>query len=230
MKKAIFNWSGGKDSALALYKILSEKGIEVSYLLTSLNEKYKRISAHGVRESLLDKQAKSIGIPLIKIMLPDEVSNQEYENLMNECWVEKKKEGIEYCISGDIFLEDIKEYREKQLSKLEIKCLLPLWKIDSKKIVEEFNDLGFRSIVVCVNDKYLDESFVGRMIDKSFLDDLPENVDPCGENGEFHSFVFDGPIFEKPIDFIIGEKKYIYKEYKEHDYKGGFWFCELIDE
>jgi uncharacterized protein (TIGR00290 family) len=126
-------------------------------------------------------------------------------------------------------LEDIKEYREKQLSKLGIKCVLPLWKIDSKKLIEEFISLGFKSIVVCVNEKNLDESFVGRMIDKCFIDDLPNGVDPCGENGEFHSFVFDGPIFNKPINFKIGEKKYIYKEYKEHDYKGGFWFCDLID-
>lgn len=230
MKKAIFNWSGGKDSALALYKIIEEKEYFVSYLLTTLNEKYNRISAHGVKESLLDKQAASIGIPLIKLMLSDKGSIENYEKTIEDCWIDKKKENINHCISGDIFLQDIREYREKQLSKLNIKAVFPLWKINSKKIIEEFISLGFKSIVVCVNEKNLDKSFVGRIIDKDFINDLPENVDLCGENGEFHTFVFDGPIFKNPIHFTIGEKLYIHKTYEEHDYSGGFWFCELIEE
>ena len=230
MGKAIFNWSGGKDSALALYKILLEKKIEVSSFLTTLNQKVKRVSGHGVRETMLDLQSKNIGIPIHKIFLPDNVSNAAYEIIMNDFWKQKYNEGINYCISGDIFLEDVKEYREKQLSKLDIQSIFPLWKMNSKVVLKEFIDLGFKSIVVCTNDKYLDSSFVGRIIDSDFVNDLPHHIDPCGENGEYHSFVFDGPIFNKPVDFEISEKKYIFKEYKEHNYSGGFWYLELIEK
>lgn len=227
MAKAIFNWSGGKDSALALYKIQIEKKIEVSSLLTTLNKKNKRVSGHGIRESLLDLQSKNMSIPINKIFLPDDVSNEAYEKMMKEYWEKKKNEGINYCISGDIFLEDVKEYREKQLSKMDIQSVFPLWKMNSNDVLKEFIDLGFKSIVVCINEKYLDSSFVGRIINADFVADLPQNIDPCGENGEYHSFVFDGPIFKKPIDFKVNDKIYIFKEYKEHNYSGGFWNIEL---
>ena len=227
MAKAIFNWSGGKDSALALYKIQIEKKIEVSSLLTTLNKKIKRVSGHGIRESLLDLQSKNMSIPINKIFLPDDVSNEAYEKMMKEYWEKKKNEGINYCISGDIFLEDVKEYREKQLSKMDIQSVFPLWKMNSNDVLKEFIDLGFKSIVVCINEKYLDSSFVGRIINADFVADLPPNIDPCGENGEYHSFVFDGPIFKKPIDFKVNDKIYIFKEYKEHNYSGGFWNIEL---
>lgn len=227
MAKAIFNWSGGKDSALALYKIQIEKKIEVSSLLTTLNKKNKRVSGHGIRESLLDLQSKNMSIPINKIFLPDDVSNEAYEKMMKEYWEKKKNEGINYCISGDIFLEDVKEYREKQLSMMDIQSVFPLWKMNSNDVLKEFIDLGFKSIVVCINEKYLDSSFVGRIINADFVADLPPNIDPCGENGEYHSFVFDGPIFKKPIDFKVNDKIYIFKEYKEHNYSGGFWNIEL---
>ena len=227
MAKAIFNWSGGKDSALALYKIQIEKKIEVSSLLTTLNKKNKRVSGHGIRESLLDLQSKNMSIPINKIFLPEDVSNETYEKMMKEYWEKKKNEGINYCISGDIFLEDVKEYREKQLSMMDIQSVFPLWKMNSNDVLKEFIDLGFKSIVVCINEKYLDSSFVGRIINADFVADLPPNIDPCGENGEYHSFVFDGPIFKKPIDFKVNDKIYIFKEYKEHNYSGGFWNIEL---
>jgi len=229
MAKAIFNWSGGKDSALALYKIQIEKKIEVSSLLTTLNKKNKRVSGHGIRESLLDLQSKNMSIPINKIFLPDDVSNETYEKMMKEYWEKKKNEGINYCISGDIFLEDVKEYREKQLSMMDIQSVFPLWKMNSNDVLKEFIDLGFKSIVVCINEKYLDSSFVGRIIDADFVADLPPNIDPCGENGEYHSFVFDGPIFKKPVDFKVNDKIYIFKEYKEHNYSGGFWNIELTE-
>ncbi|HQI45582.1 MAG TPA: diphthine--ammonia ligase [Bacteroidales bacterium] len=229
MAKAIFNWSGGKDSALALYKIQIEKKIEVSSLLTTLNKKNKRVSGHGIRESLLDLQSKNMSIPINKIFLPDDVSNETYEKMMKEYWEKKKNEGINYCISGDIFLEDVKEYREKQLSMMDIQSVFPLWKMNSNDVLKEFIDLGFKSIVVCINEKYLDSSFVGRIINADFVADLPPNIDPCGENGEYHSFVFDGPIFKKPVDFKVNDKIYIFKEYKEHNYSGGFWNIELTE-
>lgn len=229
MAKAIFNWSGGKDSALALYKIQIEKKIEVSSLLTTLNKKNKRVSGHGIRESLLDLQSKNMSIPINKIFLPEDVSNETYEKMMKEYWEKKKNEGINYCISGDIFLEDVKEYREKQLSMMDIQTVFPLWKMNSNDVLKEFIDLGFKSIVVCINEKYLDSSFVGRIIDADFVADLPPNIDPCGENGEYHSFVFDGPIFKKPVDFKVNDKIYIFKEYKEHNYSGGFWNIELTE-
>ena len=229
MAKAIFNWSGGKDSALALYKIQIEKKIEVSSLLTTLNKKNKRVSGHGIRESMLDLQSKNMSIPINKIFLPDDVSNEAYEKMMKEYWEKKKNEGINYCISGDIFLEDVKEYREKQLSMMDIQSVFPLWKMNSNDVLKEFIDLGFKSIVVCINEKYLDSSFVGRIIDADFVADLPPNIDPCGENGEYHSFVFDGPIFKKPVDFKVNDKIYIFKEYKEHNYSGGFWNIELTE-
>ncbi|HQH19267.1 MAG TPA: diphthine--ammonia ligase [Bacteroidales bacterium] len=229
MAKAIFNWSGGKDSALALYKIQIEKKIEVSSLLTTLNKKNKRVSGHGIRESMLDLQSKNMSIPINKIFLPEDVSNETYEKMMKEYWEKKKNEGINYCISGDIFLEDVKEYREKQLSMMDIQSVFPLWKMNSNDVLKEFIDLGFKSIVVCINEKYLDSSFVGRIINADFVADLPPNIDPCGENGEYHSFVFDGPIFKKPVDFKVNDKIYIFKEYKEHNYSGGFWNIELTE-
>jgi len=174
-------------------------------------------------------QSKNMSIPINKIFLPDDVSNETYEKMMKEYWEKKKNEGINYCISGDIFLEDVKEYREKQLSMMDIQSVFPLWKMNSNDVLKEFIDLGFKSIVVCINEKYLDSSFVGRIIDADFVADLPPNIDPCGENGEYHSFVFDGPIFKKPVDFKVNDKIYIFKEYKEHNYSGGFWNIELTE-
>lgn len=229
-EKAIFAWSGGKDSSLALYKILQEDQYEVVALLTTVNRELKRISMHGVRESLLEEQAKSIGIPLLKVWI-DEASYEHYEKQMESTLLQAKAEGVTTVIFGDIFLEDLREYRERNLKKVNMKAYFPLWKKDTQSLIQEFIDLKFKTITCCVNDGFFDESFVGEVIDESFVKGLPENVDPCGENGEFHSFCFEGPLFKRTINFEKGEKVYkpLDEKYlEEAKPTKGFWYCELI--
>ena len=239
MGKAYLNWSSGKDAAFALY-LLKQKGeIEVSKLVTTLNTDVDRISMHGVRRDLLEQQAKSIGLPLHQISLAGNVSMTTYNRIMQEQVEHLIAEGYTHSIFGDIFLEDLKAYREEQLKKVGITAVFPLWKRDTGQLIEEFMDAGFKAITVCVNAKVLDESFCGRIIDREFIKSLPEGVDPCGENGEFHTFVFDGPIFKDPIQFEIGEK--VQRSYqasekkedncfsdKEKTWDTSFWFCDLI--
>jgi uncharacterized protein (TIGR00290 family) len=233
--KAIFNWSSGKDSALALYKTLKEDQFEVTSLLTSINKEFQRISMHGVHVSLLEKQAGSLGFPLIKMELPKEPSMEEYREIMSKTMEEIQSQGVTHSIFGDIFLEDLRKYREDQLQSIGMKGVFPLWKINTTNLINEFLDLGFKTIVTCVNETYLDKSFAGRIIDKNFINDLPENVDPCGENGEFHTFTFDGPIFKNLIEFEIGEtvkKTYPRPKSDENEEAGEyvFWFCDLISK
>jgi uncharacterized protein (TIGR00290 family) len=230
--KAIFCWSGGKDSALALYRILQKKDVEVVALLTTLNENFRRISMHGVREELLERQAASIGLPLIK-MYVSEGTNTEYEKNMEFLLLEYKAKGVTEVIFGDIFLEDLREYRENNLKKVDLKALFPLWKENTSTLIAEFHSLGFRTITCCVNDAFLNEEHVGKEISPRFIRDLPENVDPCGENGEYHTFCFAGPLFKVPVTFKIGEKVYKPLEIKTNDLHPeirtkGFWFCELL--
>lgn len=233
--KAIFNWSSGKDSAFALYKTLKEDQFEIASLLTSINQEFQRISMHGVHVSLLERQAENLGFPLIKIELPKEPSMEEYRKIMSKKMTEVQSQGVTHSIFGDIFLEDLKKYREDQLAEIGMKAVFPLWKNNTTHLIHEFINLGFKTIVTCVNETYLDKSFAGRIIDEDFLKDLPENVDPCGENGEFHTFTFDGPLFKNPIDFEIGE--FVKKTYpkpktddndREKEYV--FWFCDLISK
>ncbi|GAA5099919.1 diphthine--ammonia ligase [Chryseobacterium ginsengisoli] len=232
--KAIFNWSSGKDSAIALYKTLKEDKFEITSLLTSINQEFQRISMHGVHVSLLEKQAESLGFPLIKMELPKEPTMEEYREIMSKTMNEIKSQGVTHSIFGDIFLEDLRKYREDQLQSIGMKGVFPLWKIDTTDLIHEFLDLGFKTIVTCVNETYLDKSFAGRVIDKDFIKDLPENVDPCGENGEFHTFTFDGPIFKNPIQFEIGEiVKKTYPKPKSDENEDGeyiFWFCDLVSK
>lgn len=228
-KLALFNWSGGKDSALALYHTLRDSQLEVRQLLTSVNSETKRISMHGVRQSLLQKQAESIGLPLTILSLPGEISMEEYDQLMAQKMKRILDSGISISVFGDIFLEDLKEYRERKLAEVGLNGYFPLWKRNTKEIVNEFIDLGFKTIVVSVDGSKLDKSFVGREIDQSFLNDLPEGIDPCGENGEFHSFVFDGPIFQESISFQRGEV--VGKEYKlssKTEETVTYWFQDLV--
>ena len=235
MTRAYFNWSGGKDSAMALWQVLKEKKYQVEYLLTSMNSFHDRISMHGVRRNLLQAQAASIDISLTTIELPEQPGMNEYENAMlnKVSWL--KEQGIRYSIFGDIFLEDLKKYREEKLSAAGIECIFPVWKKDTKDLMAEFINAGFKAIVVCINEKFLDKSFCGRLVDRDFCKDLPAHVDICGENGEFHTFVYDGPVFKYPITFVKGE--IVYKEYKapenanvisvpEKNY--GFYFCDLL--
>ncbi|MCS3530731.1 diphthine--ammonia ligase [Chryseobacterium sp. JUb7] len=233
--KAIFNWSSGKDSSLALYKILKENKYEINSLLTSINKEFQRISMHGVPVSLLEKQAESLNLPLIKMELPKEPSMEEYCEIMSKTMTEIKSQGVTHSIFGDIFLADLRKYREDQLESIGMKGIFPLWKINTTNLINEFLDLDFKTIVTCVNETYLDKSFAGRVIDRDFIKDLPKNVDPCGENGEFHTFTFDGPIFENPIHFEVGEivRKTYPKPKSDESEKDGeyaFWFCDLISK
>lgn len=231
--KAIFNWSSGKDSALALYRILKEDRFEVTSLLTSINKEFGRISMHGVRASLLEKQAESLEFPLIKMELPKEPSMEEYREIMAQTMNAIQSQGVTHSVFGDIFLEDLRKYRENQLESIGMKAVFPLWRQNTSNLINQFLDLGFKTIVTCVNETYLDKSFAGRVIDKDFIAELPKNVDPCGENGEFHTFTFDGPIFKTPIPFEIGETvKKTYPKPKlnpeDQDDEYVFWFCDLI--
>jgi len=223
--KAIFNWSSGKDSAMALYKTLQEDKFDIQCLMTSINAQNDRISMHGVRTTLLEKQAASIGIPLHKLLLPEMPSMEVYTEIVGNAMKQFKTDGVEYSIFGDIFLEDLKLYRENQLVKVGLSAVFPIWKQSTKQLMENFIDAGFKAIVVCVDDRCLDKSFVGRLLDKEFLQDIPENVDPCGENGEYHSFVFDGPLFSKPIEFTKGEV--VYKTYEQAEKSYGFYYCDI---
>lgn len=229
--KAIVSWSGGKDSAYCLHKVLSENLFEVKYLLTTVNSNFKRVSMHGVREDLLDAQADSIGIPLLKVFV-HEGTNMEYEKQMSDLLLKAKREGIEYVIFGDIFLEDLRTYRETNLAKVGMKAEFPLWKTDTSFLIRDFLKQKFKTITCCVNDAYLNEEWVGKEIDQNFADGLPLNVDPCGENGEYHTFCYEGPIFKKKINFAIGEKVYKPLEIKNTDTPvittKGFWFADLI--
>ncbi len=225
-EKIIFNWSGGKDSALCLYKVLKSHPGQVNCLLTSVSEQYQRISMHGVRVELLETQAKSIGFPLVKMMMPEMPTMENYERVTRSTLSNLKDQGATTCAYGDIFLEDLRAYRETMLTSLNLRALFPLWKISTRDLLKEFIDLGFKTIVVCVNEKYLDSTFAGRVIDNDFIKDLPANVDPCGENGEFHTFVFDGPVFKSPIDFKKGE--IVHRTYDTSTADNGFWYCDLL--
>lgn len=230
--KAIFCWSGGKDSAMALNNILQENEVEVVVLLTTLNATHKRVSMHGVREELLDLQAGSIGLPLEK-MYVSEGTNAEYEKNMEHFLLKYKALGVTQVIFGDIFLEDLRAYRENNLAKVGLEAIFPLWKRDTKELISAFFSNGFKSIICCVNDAYLNEHHVGADLDKLFVGSLPANVDPCGENGEYHSYCYAGPIFKKEIKIKTGEKVYKPLEIKtdcntEAPVTKGFWFCDIL--
>lgn len=233
LPKAIFCWSGGKDSSYCLYKVLSERLFDVKYLLTTINDSVQRISIHGIREELLDKQVEAIGIPVIKVRVKDG-THGEYETLMREALQQAKDEGINHVIFGDIFLEDLRVYREQNLAKLDMTAVFPLWKINTRELINDFIHKKFKTVTCCVNDGYFDEAWVGREIDSDFLNELPEHVDPCGENGEYHTFCYQGPLFNTSLLFSIGEKVYKPLEYALDDtcnspvQTKGFWYCDLI--
>lgn len=205
-EKVIISWSGGKDSSLALYEILQNDTYEVVSLLTTVSEGFDRISHHGVRSELLKQQADSIGIPLHELYLPQHnCTNEVYEAIMRKAMLEYIEQGVNTVVFGDIFLEDLREYRENKLALVEMKAIFPIWKRDTVELVTEFIRVGFKGRICCIATKNLTEEFCGRDINEEFLDELPDSVDPCGENGEFHSFVYDGPIFQNPIKIETGE-------------------------
>lgn len=198
-EKVLISWSGGKDSALALHEVQKESKYEIAALLTTLTEDYDRISMHGVRRILLERQASSLGYPLEEMYISKDTSNEEYESKMQELLETYLESGVTSVVSGDIFLEDLRAQREDNLARIGMKGIFPLWERDTGELAHRFVDMGFRAIITCVDSQVLDKSFVGRTFGRGFLSDLPPEVDPCGENGEFHSFVFDGPIFQETI-------------------------------
>ncbi len=216
----LFCWSGGKDSAMALHALLQREQFRVTALLTTVTEGYERISMHGVRRELLQRQAESIGLPLHEVRIPPECVNPMYEARMEQALRIHYDLGVRKVAFGDIFLEDLRVYREKNLARIGVTALFPVWKRDTRELIRYFHAQRFRAIAACIDPRVLDPSFAGRELDDSFFRDLPPSADPCGENGEFHTFVFDGPIFRWPIPVRTGEIVH----------RDGFVYCDLIPE
>ena len=218
MEKAILCWSGGKDSTLALRETRRSRRYEIAALLTTTTQDYDRVSMHGVRRTLIEQQAESIGLPLEAVFISRTSSNEEYEARMLAALTRFKDMGVSAVIFGDIFLEELRRYRESNLGQLGLTAVFPLWRRDTAELARSFIEAGFKAITTCVDSRALDKSFVGRAFDNGFLNQLPSHIDPCGENGEFHSFTFAGPIFRHRIDFSPGEKVL----------RDSFYFCDLL--
>jgi uncharacterized protein (TIGR00290 family) len=204
-EKVIVSWSGGKDSALSLHEILKANSYEVLELLTTVTADYDRISTHGVRRVLLEHQARSLGFPLEVMLIPKGIADKGYEDALRRVLAKHLHRGVSTVIFGDIFLEDVRKYREQLLSKMGMKGVFPLWNRNTRELAHTFVDLGFKAVITVVDSTLLGRDFVGREFDEKFLSDLPASVDPCGENGEFHTFVYDGPIFHQTVKFTKGE-------------------------
>ena len=218
-EKVLFSWSGGKDSALALYELQKMGDYEIAALLTTLTRDHERICMHDVPGILLEQQAESLGFALEKIFISENASNEEYESKMREVLARYQKVGVTSVVFGDVFLEELREYREERLSTVGMKGLFPLWKKDTASLACSFINLGFRAVITSADSHLLDSIFVGRDFDEQLLSMLPFNVDPAGENGEFHSFVYDGLIFNQPILYVPGQV--VLKE-------NGFYYCDLV--
>ncbi|MDE2928503.1 MAG: diphthine--ammonia ligase [Acidobacteriota bacterium] len=211
-------FSGGKDSSLALWEIRRAQTYVVETLLTTVNAEYDRVSMHGVRRELLREQADAIGIPMTEVPVPRVCTNAVYEREMGAAFARLAAAGIRRVAFGDIFLEDLRTYREEQLAASKLECFFPLWKQDTGKLARRFIQGGFKAVLVCVNLKVLDSTFAGRRFDEALLSDLPPGVDPCGENGEFHTFVYDGPVFRRSVRVSTGEVVQ----------RDSFVFCDLL--
>jgi uncharacterized protein (TIGR00290 family) len=205
-KRVVVAWSGGKDSALALHRLQQSSAWEVEALLTTVTEDYDRVSMHGVSRVLLEAQAESLGLALLQVNIPADCSNEVYDERMRLALAECRARGIEDVAFGDVFLQDVRRYREERLAQVAMKAVFPLWGLDSGRLARDFVRLGFKAITTCVDLRVLDSSFAGREFDERFLADLPPGVDPCGENGEFHSFVYDGPNLVFPLLVEVGER------------------------
>jgi uncharacterized protein (TIGR00290 family) len=227
--KVVMNWSSGKDAALAFHLLSGLEGYKVTHLLTTLSEEHERVFMHGVGEQLLEMQAERMSLPLLKVKLPASPDDNLYKDAMLKNLTALKAEGVSVAAYGDIFLEDLKVYREQQLSQVGMSALFPLWKKDTKELVRMVEDAGIEAILVCVNERVLGKEFLGRKIGRDLLTDLPAGVDSCGENGEFHTFVYNAPFFNSPIPIKTGE--IVYKKYTpEGDGKGwdtGFYFLDV---
>jgi uncharacterized protein (TIGR00290 family) len=220
MKEQILvGWSGGKDSAMALYELKQKKEVEVAALLTTVTEGYDRISMHGVRRKLLVEQAGALGYPLEEISIPQSCTNEIYEQRMQDTLEKYRRQGISAAAFGDLFLEDVRAYREERMSRIGMRCIFPVWGRPTAELARQFVGLGFKAIVVCVDTNAIDREFAGREYDLDLIRDLPATADPCAENGEFHTFVYDGPIFSKPVAAKRGEK--VLRENR-------FYYCDLV--
>lgn len=211
------SWSGGKDSALALWALRRERHVEPHALLTTVTEQYDRVSMHGVRRRLLDRQAAVLGLPLVEVGIPPRCSNDVYEASMAQALASAALEGVEAVAFGDLFLEDVRAYREQRLAAAGKAALFPLWGRDTAQLARTFLAARFEAILVCLDPNQLDPRFAGRRYDERLLAELPRDVDPCGERGEFHSFVYGGPVFQRPIEIEVGEVTM----------RDGFVFCDL---
>lgn len=233
-EKVTVSWSGGKDCTLALYEIIHSQQFTLHSLHTTFNIEAGRVGLHGVKQELIDAQAQSIGITLDKIFIPSAENHAAYEAAINKYYRGLSAQGIKKVVFGDIFLEDLKTYREKMLAAHKLQGIFPLWKKDSRRVAEKFTQSGFKAVICSANSKYFNEKDLERDYDLSFINSLPDEVDPCGENGEFHTFVYNGPIFKTRIPF---QRKQV--EAREYNYKvtlpdgqsenrtSKFWFQEL---
>lgn len=204
-QKVVMVWSGGKDSTLALYTLRRDPRYQVVALLTTVTQGYERVSMHGVRYALLQAQARAVGLPLHSVWIPQQASNALYEEAMGQALNTLAQQGVRTAAFGDLFLEDIRAYRERMLAQAGWQGLFPLWKRPTPHVANEFIRLGFKAILVCVDTHVLPPTFAGREFDADLLAALPSGVDPCGENGEFHTFVYQGPLFQHAVPFTIGQ-------------------------
>jgi uncharacterized protein (TIGR00290 family) len=203
--KILVSWSSGKDSAWMLHLLKQDPSIEVGGLLTTMNEQFDRVAMHAVRRGMLEQQADAAGVPLRTIPLPWPCTNEQYEERMRAAVAQAVAEGFTHMAFGDLFLEDVRRYREQKLAGSGLTPLFPVWGMPTDQLAVEMVESGLRSVLTCVNPKQLDRSFAGRQFDRALLADLPAGVDKCGERGEFHSFAYDGPMFNRPIAVTVGE-------------------------
>jgi uncharacterized protein (TIGR00290 family) len=234
-RKATLSWSGGKDSAMALYEVLSTGELEVVSLHTIINEETRRVGMHGVRERLIDEQAEALRIPLRKIITPTSATHTAYEQAMNRFYSECRSEGIDVIVFGDIFLEDLRSYREKLLRPWGIDAIYPLWEMNTTELLLRFVSLGFKTVICVANEDCYASGLLGATIANDFISRLPYGTDPCGERGEFHTFVYDAPFFKKSIPWSPGTaiaKDYQFKTMDESgvaiEQKSTYWFQELF--
>ncbi len=204
--KAYVSWSSGKDCAYALWQARKAGDYDICGLLTTTNEQVSRVAMHGTRNELLHRQAQAVGLPVLEVGLPWPCTNEDYASRMMAACEAMKADGVSHVIYGDLYLEDIRAYRDEKMAQAELTAVYPLWKQDTRQLARDMISTGLKAVVVCIDPKKLDASFAGRWFDEKFLNDLPDGIDPCGENGEFHTCVVDGPMFSAPISVQVGER------------------------